>query len=263
MPKLTNKIPILDLSGNWVEESILNYLELKDFFKINGSGTSLSLGVIIKPIDQLNIGINFESKTKYSLSEEMFSELETSYFDYYFQPEDTILGAAESGTAKNISDYKFTSPSKISIGSSYFFKKFGFLSADIDLINYTNSRIDSFDFNPNPDNAEINYYYKSLAINYRFGVEARFKKFYFRYGYNFLADPARGILSNEVDNSIVKNSLGFGFLSKKFNLDFAYIFHKKENINISPYNLPTNKPVATFDDRIKSLVFTLGYRLNN
>ena len=88
---IEDQFEILDLSGNWVEESILNYLELKDFFKINGSGTSLSLGVIIKPIDQLNIGINFESKTKYSLSEEMFSELETSYFDYYFQPEDTIL----------------------------------------------------------------------------------------------------------------------------------------------------------------------------
>ena len=113
---IENQFEILDSSGNWVQESILNYLELKDFFKINGSGASLSLGVIIKPIDQFNIGINFESKTKYSLSEEMFSELETSYFDYYFQPEDTILGAAVSGTAKNISDYKFTSPSKISIG---------------------------------------------------------------------------------------------------------------------------------------------------
>ena len=259
---IEDQFEILDSSGNWVQESILNYLELNDFFKINGSGASLSLGVIIKPIDQLNIGINFESKTKYSLSEEMFSELETSYFDYYFQPEDTVLGAAVSGTAKNISDYKFTSPSKISIGSSYFFKKFGFISADIDLINYTNSRIESFDFNPNPDNAEINYYYKSLAINYRLGIEARYKKFYFRYGYNFLADPARGILSNDIDNSIVKNSLGFGFLSKKFSLDFAYIFHKKENINISPYNLPVNQPVATFNDRIKSLVFTLSYRLN-
>ena len=138
-----NQFELINESGEWEFEGILDYLILKDFFKISGAGASFSAGLIFKPLDELNFGINYESKTKYSLKEELFNELETKYFDYYFEPEDTVLGNSISGTATNVADYRFTSPSKISIGSSYFFKKYGFISADIDLINYSSSNVES------------------------------------------------------------------------------------------------------------------------
>ena len=94
------------VASSYFAEHLAKFIRPCNMQSINISlGPCGSLSITAKFDGSLDLK-NFESKTKYSLSEEMFSELETSYFDYYFQPEDTILGAAESGTAKNISDYK-------------------------------------------------------------------------------------------------------------------------------------------------------------
>ena len=76
------------------------------------------------------------------------------------------------------------------------FKKFGFFTAEIDLIDYSSAKIQSYDFNDYVENAEILRIYRSLAINYRVGLEARLNKFYFRLGYNFLADPEKDITNS-------------------------------------------------------------------
>ena len=146
---------VLDNTDQWVQEGILDYLNLLDVHSISGNGASISAGIIMKPSDNLNIGINYESKAGITLEEELYSELESKYFDYYFEPEDTTLRNAISGTGSNFANYKYKSPSKITIGSSYFYKKFGFISADIDLIDYSSSRIQSYDFNDFMENKEI------------------------------------------------------------------------------------------------------------
>ena len=82
------------------------------------------------PIHNLNFGISYESKKSMKLNEESYNQLETNYFDYYFESEDTVLQNAISSTAKTVAEYKIISPSKLSIGSSFFYKKFGFITAD-------------------------------------------------------------------------------------------------------------------------------------
>ena len=251
---------ILNDNGEWVFEGILDYLILRDFFKITGNGSSISFGLIFKPINQLNIGFNYQSKTKFLLKEELNSELETSYFDYYFQPEDTILETAVSGTALNVAEYNFTSPSKLTIGSSYFIKKNGFISFDIDFVNYTSSFIQSYDFDSYRDNQEIKNIYKSLAINYRIGAEGRHNNFYLRAGYNFLADPNK--IKGLIDNSLVKRSLGIGYLAKNFNIDLTYSVFNNESY-ITPYPIFSNQPLADFSTKNKEISLTLGIRIND
>ena len=251
---------ILNDDGAWEFEGILDFINLKDIFKIKGNGVSTSIGIIFKPINELNIGLNFESKTKYLLKEELDSEIETNYFDYYFQPEDTILGNSISGTALSVSQYNFSSPSKFTIASSYFIKKYGFISADIDFINYSSARIQSYDFNHYPDNQEIINIYKSLAINYRFGIEARLEKFYLRAGYNYLSDPNR--ISGSINNEKIKKSLGIGYLSKGINLDIAYTSFNSDS-RLSSYPIPFNEPIANFSTKNRAVIITLGIRINN
>ena len=251
---------ILNENGNWEFEGILDYLILNDHLKISGNGSSISFGIIIKPTNQLNIGFNYESKTKYFLKEEIDSELETSYFDYYFQPEDTILGASISGTAFSLTQYNFDLPSKFSIGSSYFIKKHGFISADIDLINYTSSSMLSKDFSSFNDNQEIKNIYKTLAVNYRIGIEGRYNKFYIRAGYNFLADPNR--ISDNIDNSKKRKSIGFGYLSNGINLDITYLSTKEKSFLI-PYPIFSNQPIADISSSKNVFLISLGIRINN
>lgn len=112
---LENNFEVLDDAGQWNFEGILDYLNLNDVFKISGSGASVSAGLIIKPSNSLNIGISYESKTSFNLEEELYSELETKYFDYYYEPEDTILRNVISGTGSTIADYSYKSPSRITI----------------------------------------------------------------------------------------------------------------------------------------------------
>ncbi len=253
---------VLDNTDQWVQEGILDYLNLLDVHSISGNGASISAGMIIKPSDNLNIGINYESKAGITLEEELYSELESKYFDYYFEPEDTILRNAISGTGSNFANYKYKSPSKITIGSSYFYKKFGFISADIDLIDYSSSRIQSYDFNDFMENKEIEKIYKALAVNYRFGLEGRYKNFYLRLGYNVLGDPSKNLNDSNFNNKINRKSFGIGYLSKTFSLDITYISLNKKS-RVSPYSIYLNQPVADFDSKYNRLVISLGIRIDN
>ncbi len=259
---LENNFEVLDDAGQWNFEGILDYLNLNDVFKISGSGASVSAGLIIKPSNSLNIGISYESKTSFNLEEELYSELETKYFDYYYEPEDTILRNVISGTGSTIADYSYKSPSRITIGSSYFYKKFGFISAEIDLIDYSSAQIQSYDFNDYVENAEILRIYRTLAINYRVGLEARLNKFYLRLGYNFLADPEKDIINSSHSNALNKKSIGVGFLSNILTADITFTSINKKSV-LSPYNLFRDQPVAEFDSNFSKIIFSLGIRINN
>ncbi len=257
-----NSYEILDNSDQWILEGILDYLTLKDVLKISGNGSSISAGLIIKPTNYLNIGINYESKSSIKLEEESYSELETKYFDYYFQPEDTTLRNVISGTGSNFSEYGYKSPSKLTIGTSYFYKKLGFVSADIDLIDYSSASIQSYDFNDFAENQDIVRIYKSLALNYRIGIEGRYRNFYLRLGYNFLNDPEKKITNFKPNNSIHTKSLGIGFLTNSLSIDLTYMNYKNKS-QVSPYILSIDQPIAEFSSQYYKLILSLCVRINN
>ena len=240
----------------------MDYLTLKDVLKISGNGSSISAGLIIKPTNYLNIGINYESKSSIKLEEESYSELETKYFDYYFQPEDTTLRNVISGTGSNFSEYGYKSPSKLTIGTSYFYKKLGFVSADIDLIDYSSASIQSYDFNDFAENQDIVRIYKSLALNYRIGIEGRYRNFYLRLGYNFLNDPEKKITNFKPNNSIHTKSLGIGFLTNSLSIDLTYMNYKNKS-QVSPYILSIDQPIAEFSSQYYKLILSLCVRINN
>lgn len=257
-----NSYEILDNSDQWMLERILDYLTLKDVLKISGNGSSISAGIIIKPTNYLNIGINYESKSSIKLEEESYSELETKYFDYYFQPEDTTLRNVISGTGSNYSKYSYKSPSKLTFGTSYFYKKLGFISVDVDLIDYSSASIQSYDFNDFAENQDIVRIYKSLALNYRIGLEGRLRNFYLRLGYNFLNDPEKEIINFKPSNSIHTKSLGIGFLTNTLSIDLTYLKYKNKS-QVSPYILSVDQPIAEFSSNYNKLILSLCIRINN
>ena len=149
---------------------------------------------------------------------------------------------------------------KSKVSCHYFIKKNGFISVDVDFINYTTAFIQSADFDSYRDNQEIKNIYKSLAVNYRFGLEGRYDNFYIRAGYNYLTDPNR--IKGITDNSLAKKSLGFGYLAKNLSIDLTYsILNSKSNI--TPYPIFSDQPFAEFSTKNKEISITLGVRINN
>ena len=258
-----NNFEIL-VENQWVFEGILDYLTLNDFLAIQGNGFSTTLGIIFKPIHNLNFGISYESKKSMKLNEESYNQLETNYFDYYFESEDTILQNAISSTAKTVAEYKIFSPAKLSIGSSFFYKKFGFITADVDLINYSSAKVSSYDFDPFYDNREIIEVYKSLAINYRIGLEGRYNNFYLRFGYNFLTNAYNKATEQtfDNDNSRIKKSVGIGYSNKIISIDLTYLVSKYSS-KISPYTFKGQEPIANSDIDNSTILISLGFKFNN
>ena len=130
------------------------------------------------------------------------------------------------------------------------------------MIDYSSAKIQSYDFNDYVENAEILRIYRSLAINYRVGLEARLNKFYFRLGYNFLADPEKDITNSTLSNKLNKKSIGVGYLSNIFTADITFTTINKKT-EITPYNLFRDQPVAEFDSNFSKIIFSLGIRIND
>ncbi len=190
---------------------------IDEFLRINGFGANLNFGLIYKPIDQVNLGFNFQSPTWYNFSEDYEARLVSEYDNFFFEPENLTLGREEALTPLIISSYNLNTPLRLSGGATIFLGKNGFITADIDYLDYSAMRISSRDFNAGADNQAINALY-GTTLNYRAGAEFRFDIWRVRGGYAYYGDP---FINNDFDGSTQQFSGGFGARLQKFYVDFA------------------------------------------
>lgn len=244
-------------SENFFNEPLINS-NLQENLFINGGGINLNLGLIYKPIDYLNLGFNFQSPTWYALNDEYSSSTIAVYDNYDYEPEGITLGTEEALSDIIISSYNLNTPLKIGAGATFFLGKSGFLSADVDWVDYSAARIKSRDFNVDSDNLEIQNLYAS-TVNFRLGAEFRLNNFRFRGGYGYYGDP---IAESDYDRSTQQISGGLGMKINKFSIDFALI-NQKYNTLYSSYQVLDNQgnnigPVAEIKNSQINGVLTLG-----
>ncbi|WP_439489876.1 OmpP1/FadL family transporter [Algoriphagus sp.] len=207
---------------------------LQENLFINGSGINLSLGVIYKPQDYLNLGFNFQTPTWYALNEEYDAAMVANYNNYEFEGEN--LNRVEALSDIFLSSYNLNTPLKIGGGASVFLGKNGFISADVDWVDYSMANIKSRDFDEGPDNMLIDNLYTS-TINFRAGAEYRFNNFRIRGGYGFYGNP---IANSDYDRSTQQISGGLGVKLNKFSVDFALV-NQKFNTLYSSYQVLDNQ----------------------
>ncbi|WP_035467636.1 OmpP1/FadL family transporter [Algoriphagus mannitolivorans] len=241
------------------DEPLINS-SLRENLFIEGLGVNLNLGLIYKPIDELNLGLVFQTPTWYTMSEEYEASMFANYNNYYFEEEDITLGNQEAFSDIIISNYGLNTPLKIGAGATYFFGKKGFISADVDWVDYSQARINSNDFNAEPDNNVIRDFYSS-TVNYRIGGEAWVNKFRIRGGYSFIGDPFKD--SGDFDQSGQMLSGGVGLKINSMTIDFALVNHKYSTLYRSYQVFDQNGfnygPITEVNHSITSGVLTLGF----
>lgn len=246
--------------GERFEGQPLDTSILRENLYINGVGVNLNLGLIYKPLDYLNLGFIFQSPTWYSLNEEYESGMTANYNNYYFEQEDITLGKQEAISDLVISNYGLNTPLKIGGGATFFVGKNGFISADVDWVDYSAGRINSNDFNEGPDNEVIKSIYSS-TINYRVGGEARFNVMRVRAGYAYFGDPYAN--SPGFDQSTQQFSGGIGAKINAFSIDLAVVNQKYSALYRSYQVLDENGfnygPVTEIKNSITSGVLTVGF----
>ena len=234
---------------------------LDETLRIDGNGINASLGVIYRPVNELTLGFSYVTPTFYSLTEQYFFDLvsevegiqETDDSDPFdITEEDRVVGN------ENFSDYTLSTPSRISGGFAYFFEKYGFITADVEYVNYAANAFNSNDFNTGGINENIDDILEPV-INYKIGGEFRYNILRLRGGYAMYADPTQ-YANDRLNRDRMVISGGIGISTPKFFADLG-IINTQYQADFFPYQGATFFPVEDIpevDNSVTNIMLTLG-----
>ena len=233
---------------------------LNESLFINGTGVNLNLGLIYKPIDYLNLGFVLQTPTWFAMNEEYEASMTATYDNYYFEQEDVTLGTETALSDVILSNYGLITPFKVGGGATVFLGKYGFISADVDWVDYSSAQLSSKDFNEGPYNQVIQNLYTS-TINYRFGAEAKLENWRVRAGYAYQGDP---FLNNSGFNQSTQQlSGGIGVQFNALRVDFSLVNQNFSSLYRSYQVLDNNGlnygPLTEIKNSITSAVVTVGF----
>ncbi|WP_228527800.1 OmpP1/FadL family transporter [Pararhodonellum marinum] len=228
--------------------------DLNEFLNLSGTGINLNFGLIYKPVDQVNLGFRFQSPTWYRMNEQYEADMVSEFIN----PSETFTDQ----TPIVIGRYNMNLPLKLGVGGTFFLGKNGFITADVDFVDYSTSRFSSTDFNAGNINQEIRLLYGS-TLDYRVGGEFRHNIFRARAGYAYYGDPFQSSTFSDVDRSTQQISGGVGVKLKKMYFDFTLTDVRFTQL-YRPYSAFNNAgqeigPLVTLDNRLFTGLLTLGF----
>ncbi|MBK0378702.1 OmpP1/FadL family transporter [Mucilaginibacter segetis] len=211
-----------------------------------GSGFNARLGVIFKPVEALRLGATITSPTWYNIDDSYSESLDTRLSNgnsYEYGPQNYSL------------NYNLRTPLKVAGGAAVFIKKYGFITGDIEYVDYSSAHLSSNDsYYADDDNMNIKTLYQS-TINAHIGAEARINSmFLLRGGYGIQGDPQKNY-----GGDIKTVSGGIGLRFGAYYMDAAYT-HSTGNKTIFPYEIGSLSPGAQLDKITNNGYLTLGYR---
>jgi hypothetical protein len=247
-----------------------NYLELKENRSTTGSGINLTLGALFKPVDFIQFGVSYITPSAYQLNDTYKASMNTSWnnFDYYGNGQ-VILGKVNASTIDDPVTYGLSTPSRFTFGTAVFIPKKGFISADIEMVNYSKATTNNFSeqlYSLTIDassevNNKINTRFKSVT-NIRVGAEYKIKKFRIRAGYNFMGDPYLRKPTDRINYSLTNvNSIsgGIGYRQSKFYIDLALINTQGDGYYV-PYAVASPiSPYLNYSNSSTRIMFTVGF----
>ncbi|MEQ9300816.1 MAG: long-chain fatty acid transporter [Cyclobacteriaceae bacterium] len=242
-------------SGEWVADDAINDIILEESIRSNGIGINGTFGVIYRPVNLFRVGLSYTTPTIMSMNDESTSTLFTNYNEYYFAPEDTVLGSLFSEGEIIVSNYTLTTPGRLNAGVALFLGKNGFITGDVEFVNYGGASLSSNDFSTAGDNETIENLYTNV-INYRLGAELRFDAVRLRGGYSYMADP---VANSTFDTSVSSYSAGLGYRTQDYFVDLAFV-NRSNNQLYAPYALADgSQPVAEISNRVSSFLLSVGF----
>lgn len=222
-----------------------------DFYKnydTEGSGVNFKIGAILKPVNELRLGLSLETPTYYNITDNYYESL--SYVSPY--------NKAVYGDQNFPLSYNLRTPLKLNGGVSYIFNNKGFISADVNFIDYSTIKFTSNESATDRNvNNRIQSDYKDVV---NFGVGAEYKvsnEFALRAGYRYMGDP---YVKSSIDNSVNRYSGGFGYRVGNYSIDAAVMLYDSKD-GYSAYTLSgRNEPYADITKTTTRVSLTFGAR---
>ena len=259
-------IPFISYTGDkfYVEDDpddnvpFFNSLQFNESLQTTGGGVNLKLGGIYK-LEDIRLGLAVHTPTFYTLTDDFSTDLTYSFQD----GEDNNRFSSESPLGEF--EYGLNTPWK-AIGSlAYVNRKFGFISGEVELVDYGSTR---FNFTRNSDdpgdaqyenqiNSEIKETY-TTAVNLRVGAEFVWDAFRARVGYSSLGNP---FAESSILYSSNSYSAGVGYRGNSAFIDFAFV-HQNRTQDYAPYLLrDAIVPTANVDQSNNRFTLTVGFKI--
>lgn len=245
-----------------------NYFESNQTLDTRGIGVNGKFGVIFKPVEDIRIGLTYHTPTAYQLTDTYNNEIITDLEGYggagVKHQSSTDLNNAQPLETK----YNMTTPGRLMFSGSYVFgegqnveSQHGFISADLEYVNYKNASFHDVNNDANAKsyysslNSVISDIYKS-AINARLGGELKFNTIMFRLGGAYYGNPYKNESSN-----LIKVSGGLGYRNRGMFIDLTYVYSMNKDVNY-PYLLEdkSNAP-AYLNNNAGTIIATFGFKL--
>ncbi len=225
-----------------------------DHLEASGTGISLKIGTIYRPVEYLRIGLAIHSPVIYRITEN-YNDNITSTFD----TEVDGVSKYESSNEPSRYKYTFTTPFRINAGIALQLKKLALISADYEFVDYRISRFSnaSDNYNYYEENDGIKNILKPTS-NFRLGSEFRFNNLYLRGGYSYYG---KAFSPDEINKDLHYNalSLGFGFRQQSFYFDLAFTSLYNTRSYYMYYDPPYLNP-ANIETSKKSFMTTVGFK---
>ena len=259
------------------------YYGLDSWKHITGTGFNFKLGVIVKPINELRLGLAVHTPTYYNLTQQSWARVDYNYSSGY-------NSSAETNDGWNYQiDWKLRTPWRLIVSVAGVLGGRAIISADYEYRPYQNMAIRDADGNPftysgsSTDSlkGDIESYYQSSNI-LRVGAEYRLTPAWsVRAGVNYESSPSTSYArsaqadiftegpqdcgtmpSYTMDKATTYLTCGLGYRYQSFYIDAAYVY-KNQKAEYRPYtpNDYTATPAATeVTDSNSQIVLSMGFR---
>ncbi|MFZ4106952.1 OmpP1/FadL family transporter [Flavobacterium sp.] len=188
-----------------------------------GSGFSLQLGTIFKPVKEIRLGIAYESPTWYKLTDELSQRISTSVYGLSTSPNSYSSVTTDPNTTMIFAPYNLQSPGKWTGSFAYIFGKRGLISLDLSSKSYGTTT-----YRPKGDFTSTNTFMANNLTNateVRIGGEYKIKKISLRGGYRYEQSPYK---NGTTIGALTGYSTGLGYNFGNTKLDLAYANAKRD-----------------------------------
>lgn len=230
--------------------------KLEEYIRTSGIGVSANFGAIYRATDFLRFGASVSLPSFYALKDQyqyaITSEVQAQNNSGY------VTTTAESPLASF--SYSIVTPWRATASVAYIINKNGFISADYEYVDYSDSRINSDYEGARNTNIIVQRYFKPNG-NLRLGTEWKYEAFAFRAGFGYYGSPFKsGLTPTDYDASTNIYSLGIGYKESDAYLDLSYQLQQGKYYHL-PYTIST-KDVdgALVKDKRSNIMLTVGLR---
>ena len=238
----------------------INSIQANETLKINGTGVNATFGLILRPVSFIRLGASITSPTVYNINDRYNTSLAADWNNFFYGDligGDTTLNYLEARSAEVLSRYSITTPFRASGGVAVFLGKLGFVTVDVEYLDYRKIYLEGEDFSLDADNEFMAANF-SEALNIKSGVEIRMDDLRLRAGYAIDNVPLTANWDYKSPNHRI--SAGAGLHFENFFADFTVINSMNKSY-YKPYALVDGgEPEVEFKKNYWNALLTLGFK---